>query len=151
MSRLLLGVFLLLSGCSYTSNTLTPNKRNAMLQDLHNFYYDWKGTPYQYGGTSREGIDCSAFVFQAIKDTFRRKMPRTTKEQLKMGNYVSKSTLRVGDVVFFKTGRNSRHVGIYLEDGRFLHVSTSKGVMISNLEQGYWRDHYWTARRVKLF
>jgi len=63
---------------------------------------------------------------------------------------VPRDELRAGDLVFFNTEFKGRHVGIYLEEGRFLHVSTKRGVMISSLGEDYWRERYWQSRRVGL-
>ena len=76
-------------------------------------------------------------------------MPRSTEYQSKTGQAIKQEQLRAGDLVFFKTGIFTRHVGMYIDKGNFLHVSTSKGVMISNLEDPYWSDTYWKANRVQ--
>ena len=65
-----------------------------------------------------------------------------------MGKRIRRSQLRAGDLVFFKTGWAKRHVGIYSGSGRFIHASTSKGVISSQLDSDYWRKHFWQARRV---
>jgi cell wall-associated NlpC family hydrolase len=76
-------------------------------------------------------------------------MPRSTEYQSKMGRVVRQQQLRAGDLVFFKTGIFKHHVGMYIDEGEFLHVSSSKGVMISNLEDPYWNSAYWKARRIQ--
>ena len=76
-------------------------------------------------------------------------MPRSTEHQSKTGQTIQQEQLRAGDLVFFKTGIFTRHVGMYIDMGNFLHVSTRKGVMISNLEDPYWNDTYWKANRVQ--
>ena len=73
----------------------------------------------------------------------------TTEHQSKTGQTIQQEKLRAGDLVFFKTGIFTRHVGMYMDKGNFLHVSTSKGVMVSNLEDLYWSDTYWKANRVQ--
>ena len=75
-------------------------------------------------------------------------IPRTTKWQVKIGSFVKRNTLKIADLVFFKTGWDTRHVGIYIGDNRFLHASVSKGVMISSLSNVYWNSKYWQSRRV---
>ncbi len=106
--------------------------------------------PYRYGGLNKRGIDCSGLVYRIFKNQFNLSLPRTTAEQIKQGIAVSKKALKPGDLVFFKTGWRSRHVGIYLENGLFLHVSSGvkKRVTLSKLDNIYWRRKYWTARRV---
>ncbi|MGA1933528.1 NlpC/P60 family protein [Arcobacter sp. YIC-464] len=124
---------------------------NTLLQtntQLKEFYQQWRGVRYKWGGNSKRGIDCSAFVQKAYKNSFNLKLPRTTKSQHKVGKYIEKTSLRLGDLVFFKTGWDSRHVGIYLDNGRFMHASTKKGVIISSLNNSYYKKHYWKAKRV---
>ncbi len=75
-------------------------------------------------------------------------LPRTVDEQRKLGFAVKKSQLKVGDLLFFKTGWSSRHVGIYIGNNEFMHASTSQGVMISSLDNSYWKQKYWQARRL---
>ncbi len=115
---------------------------------LYAQYKDWKGTPYRLGGLNKKGIDCSGFVYLTFKDQFGLKLPRTTKDQVKRGTRVYIGELQAGDLIFFKTAWRTRHVGIYLSDGRFLHASTSKGVIISRLDNVYWKKKYWQSRRV---
>lgn len=97
---------------------------------------------------NRRGVDCSGFVYRTYSDKLETELPRTTELQAKLGVPARWDQLQAGDLVFFKTSHKVRHVGMYLEKGRFLHVSTRRGVMISSLDHGYWRDHYWMARRL---
>ncbi len=76
-------------------------------------------------------------------------MPRSTEYQAKVGRSIPQGQLRDGDMVFFKTGIFTRHVGMYINTGNFLPVSSNKGVMISNLENPYWSSAYWKAQRVQ--
>ena len=115
---------------------------------LRNEYAFWAGSPYQFGGNTLEGIDCSSLVQQVFKSSFNITLPRTTERQVKKGYSIKKSELEVGDLVFFRTGRNSRHVGIYMGDDEFFHVSTSQGTKISSLSNVYWKKHYWQSRRL---
>lgn len=109
---------------------------------------DWEGVPYRLGGTSRRGIDCSFYVRTLYSDLFAEDLPRTTREQVLRGTPVRKDALLPGDLVFFRTGRSTRHVGIYLGNGAFTHASSSQGVMTSRLDDAYWVRTYWTARRL---
>ncbi len=107
----------------------------------------WVGTPYRLGGTSQHGVDCSALVQNVFAETFRLNLPRTTREQVREGSPVARDELVPGDLVFFRPPGAYRHVGIFIGDGRFLHASSSRGVMISKLDNSYWRRYYWQARR----
>lgn len=112
-------------------------------------YFDaWRGTPYRLGGQSHRGLDCSAFVKNTYREVYRLELPRETREQAKMGRRIRKANLQRGDLVFFKTGWWLRHVGIYTGNGKFIHASTSRGVMESGLNERYWKKHYWKARRI---
>lgn len=99
------------------------------------------------GGSSRNGVDCSGFVQRLYRDLFDRPIPRSTSLQVQSGRPIERAQLIPGDLVFFKPPYKVRHVGIYLGHGEFAHASTSRGVMISNLSETYWRTCYWTARR----
>ena len=108
----------------------------------------WEGTPHRLGGNSRKGIDCSGFVSKLYKKLFNIRLPRSTKGQVRVGTPVSRIQIRAGDLVFFLPPRKSRHVGIYLGRGEFVHASSTNGVMISSMTDPYWRKCYWKARRV---
>ena len=150
-----------LSGCSTTSRvnhaTVTPlkvtkpvdlNNTRLVKQKLLDQYRVWKGTPYLYGGDNQKGIDCSAFVQRTFAEKLGHRLPRTTLAQVKVGKTIAKKALKPGDIVFFRTGRNSRHNGIYLGNQQFIHASSSKGITISNLQNVYWQKTYWTAIRL---
>jgi len=112
----------------------------------------WIGTPYKTGGTSRSGVDCSGFVQSVYKKVYNKKLSRESIEMLRVDcNKIMKSRLREGDLVFFHTGkkRKPNHVGIYLKDGKFVHASSSRGVMVSDLSETYFLDTWHTAGRVK--
>ncbi|WP_299018051.1 NlpC/P60 family protein [uncultured Photobacterium sp.] len=127
-------------------NTVSPG-RAALFNVV---YESWKGTPYRLGGSNKRGIDCSAFVQVGYSTVFNLKLPRTTGELVKMGQWIPLVEAEEGDLVFFKTGRRLRHVGIYLGNFEFLHASTSRGVIISRLDNPYWRGTFWQARRVRM-
>lgn len=115
---------------------------------LYSQFNDWQGVRYQQGGLSQYGIDCSGFVHITFKSKLGLHLPRTTWMQAKLGREVRKNDLRAGDLVFFKTGKASNHVGIYLEKNKFLHASQKKGVTISRLDDIYWKSSYWKSIRI---
>ena len=108
------------------------------------------GTPYRYGGTTTSGFDCSAYVQRVFSDN-GISLPRDTSSQYAKGTSVTKSNLETGDLVFFNTnGKSVSHVGIYVGENNFIHASTSKGVMISSInDPHYWGSRYIGARRVE--
>lgn len=124
-----------------------PAEQKDVTAVLYDQYREWRGTPYRYGGTRRDGIDCSAFVARTLRERFDTSVPRTTVEQSRSGRPVPRGAWQPGDLVFFQTGYRKHHVGIYVDNGRFLHASSSEGVTLSNLAEPYWSSRYWTARR----
>lgn len=153
-------ILLLLSGCAQKVKVAyVPTDKRAprvaksgenqeTVNLLKRHYQKWRGTPYADGGMSASGMDCSGFTVLAYRDLFGLNLPRTASEQAEFGQEVAREDLEPGDLVFFQTGRVKRHVGIYLKDDQFLHVSLSRGVTISSLDDGYWRKKYWQARRL---
>ncbi len=123
------------------------NDRFDLNLELFDFYSEWEGVEYKLGGDSKNGIDCSGFIQKAFKEKFDLTMPRTTTLQSEVGKEIDKNELKSGDLVFFKTGEIN-HVGVYLEDGLFIHASTKIGVTISELDNSYFSKSYWKAQRV---
>lgn len=126
-----------------------PARPSMVTQKLLSQFNEWKGTRYRKGGLSKKGIDCSGFVQITFRSKFGIDVPRETEQQVQIGRSVPRSNLQAGDLIFFKTGLFSRHVGMYLSGLRFLHASSTRGVIISSLKEEYWSDHYWLAKRVK--
>jgi len=110
---------------------------------LFHFVYDWIGTPYHFGGESRRGIDCSAFTKELYSEVFNLDIKRSSRDIFSMVNPVGRDDLKEGDLVFFSFGKTGivNHVGIYLHNNKFVHASTSKGVIISNLTEPYYGDY----------
>lgn len=111
-------------------------------------YQKWKGTDYKWGGTSHRGVDCSALMQHLFSDAAHLSLPRTTGEQIHRGVQVEEHRLKAGDLIFFQTGPNRRHVGVYIGNRQFIHASTSQGVTVSTLANDYWHSHFITARRI---
>lgn len=110
---------------------------------LYTFIDDWYGVRYRYGGTTKRGVDCSSFCQQLYRNVFDKNILRTAAAQYSTMNRVKRSELKEGDLVFFriKTSRIS-HVGVYLQNDRFVHSSSSSGVHISSLNSSYWKRYY---------
>lgn len=130
------------------ADTHKPKKKTSVKYKLEVHYNTYKAVPYKYGGTSVKGFDCSGFVQFTYKHIFNIKLPRTTRLMLKEGSSIKKSQLRIGDLVLFRTSKRYRHVGIFMGDNLFMHVSTKKGLMKSNLNNPYWLKRYLTSRRI---
>jgi len=154
----------LLSGCStkFVQKHKLPSRPHSTSQQptyklksdssikvaLYNEYRKWDKTPYRLGGNSFSGVDCSSLVQSIYKDSLGVSVPRTTRDQAKVGYWVAKNQLKEGDLLLFKTGYNVRHSGIYLENGNFINASTKHGVTISSIHNPYWKSKYWQSRRV---
>jgi len=123
------------------------NKRS---KNLYSFIDSWYGTPYRFGGTTRKGIDCSAFMMEIFNNVYKYKLPRTSRDQYKISDKINNiNDLREGDLVFFKIRtKDISHVGIYLGEGKFAHASSSKGVVISDLGSNYWSKYFVGGGRV---
>jgi cell wall-associated NlpC family hydrolase len=150
-SRLWIGVSLLvavaLSGCASSSG---PNMKEVryVQKKLEMEYTNWKGTPYRLGGESKNGVDCSSLIQQVMNRQFKLNLPRTTRQQIRTGKQINPRFMLPGDIVFFRTGQNTLHAGIIIYKGKFMHASSSKGVIISRLGNSYWSERFIGARRV---
>ena len=111
-------------------------------------FQQWEGTPHKMGGNSKRGIDCSGFAHYMYGELFNLKVPRSTKLFLKEGAQIDKSQLKPGDMVVFRPPTYPYHVGIYVGDNKFIHASTTKGVMMSDLNNPYWLRYYLMSRRI---
>lgn len=125
-------------------------------KDNHALYLEaarWIGTPYRSGGNSLRGTDCSGLTSQIYHNVYRQSLHRSAEEQRKHDcKKKSKRSLREGDLVFFHNGNRKRrasHVGIYLKEGRFIHASSSRGVIVSHLNEPYYHKHWLSGGRVK--
>lgn len=123
-------------------------------KDNHALYVEssnWLGVPYRGGGTTKRGVDCSGLTSAIYKKVYRKELERNSDDQRKKDcRKVKKGKLKEGDLVFFHNGRKKKqatHVGIYLKDCKFIHASTSQGVIISRLDEEYWKKHWLSGGR----
>lgn len=129
-------------------------KVNAEIQEILSDARKYLGAPYKYAGNSSAGFDCSGLVAKVF-DENQTKLPRRSEDQSNAGKEINIRETKPGDLVFFATAGGSRisHVGIVHDIGtdgevKFIHASTSKGVIISSLNEKYWNQAYLFARRV---
>jgi len=116
---------------------------------MFEFIDDWYGTPYRLGGTTKKGVDCSAFSQFLFASVYGFTIPRTAREQYDLTNRISRTELKEGDLIFFNTRGGVSHVGIYLQNNKFVHASTSGGVMISDIFEEYWARKFVGVGRLK--
>ncbi|AFQ47811.1 C40 family peptidase [Burkholderia cepacia] len=110
------------------------------------------GVRYRWGGNSPDsGLDCSGFVRYVFQDTLGMSLPRRAEEMSRVGEKVSMSNLKPGDLVFFNTMRRTfSHVGIYIGDNKFVHSpSTGSTIRVDDLDSGYWEKRFTGARRIE--
>ncbi len=138
---------ILFSSCG-SNKKASINKEAQIKAKLEQIYKKYKGTKYRYGGTTSRGFDCSGFVQRVYKEAFNIDLPRSTKDMMKLGKKINKNELKPGDLVFFHPTRKYYHVGIYLGNGVFIHASTSRGVIKSDLSLNYWKKSYIKGRRI---
>jgi len=127
-------------------NTPAEEVKNTRMFE---FIDGWYGTPYRLGGTTKKGVDCSAFSQFLFASVYGLTIPRTAREQYDLTNRISRTELKQGDLIFFNTRGGVSHVGIYLQNNKFVHASTSGGVMISDIFEDYWARKFVGVGRLK--
>jgi len=116
---------------------------------LYHFIDDWMNAPYQYGGKSKSGVDCSGFAERLQEDVYGRKICCSSLEIFSECTSISTKDLREGDMVFFKINSASvSHMGVYLANHKFVHASTQAGVIISDLNDAYYQKYFYKAGRL---
>ena len=129
-------------------NALGIEREPGDNDELYNAIQAWMGTPYRYGGNDKNGVDCSAFVGHIYREVYGIDLHRVSHDMQQDVTLISKSELREGDIVFFTNSKGRvSHVGIYLKNGLFAHSSTSRGVIISRLDDSHWRKHFYRGGR----
>ena len=148
-----IALLFLITSCGSSKNTYkNPSKSKA--DRIINQAEAFAGTRYKFGGTTRKGMDCSGLIYVAFQKE-NIALPRVSRDMATRGKPVKKGAIKKGDLVFFKTNKNSKkinHVGLVTQVKAgviyFIHATTSKGVLTSSLEERYWKSAYSQARRV---
>lgn len=131
------------------------NKLNSKSSKIINHAKQFLGTQYKWGGTTKKGMDCSGLVFNSFK-TYGVNLPRISRDMARKGARLKLSETLKGDLLFFKTDKNRRnsinHVGLVVKIKNnaiyFIHATSSKGVIISSLNETYWKSAFVEVRRV---
>ncbi len=132
------------------SEKLGISEREVGKSNLYTFIGEWYGTPYKYGGCGKDGIDCSCFSGALYRHVYGKNLARSARDIYKDCNRVKESNLKEGDLLFFKIGsKDITHVGVYLKDRKFVHASTKKGVMISDLDEEFFKKTFYEAGRLR--
>ncbi|WP_103069844.1 C40 family peptidase [Aquimarina sediminis] len=131
----------------------TRNKNSKKIKSIINYAKTFSGTRYKFGGTTKRGMDCSGLVYTSFKKE-NIILPRTSRTMATQGHAISLKKVAVGDLLFFKTNKRKNvisHVGLVVENKgvvKFIHASTSKGVVVSSLNEKYWNKCFAHARRI---
>lgn len=122
---------------------LEVSEREILNEKLYKFIDEWMGAPNVPGGMKKNGIDCSGFAILLQKEIFDKNLPRTARQMAEAVKRKYENQLEEGDLVFFNfNGQPFNHVGIYLKNNRFVHVSTTKGVIVSNLKDSWYYKYF---------
>ena len=139
-----LGILLIVSAnCVFAQDVIPIQaKRNAIVEECKEYI----GTPYLYGGLTKDGIDCSGFVFTTVRDSAGIQLPRTVKALYSFVQMIPDSKKQKGDLVFFRTVESTiSHVGIYIGKDQLMHSVSdgpNAGVIVSSLKENYWKTRY---------
>ena len=130
------------------------SKTKSRAENIIDYAEGFKGVRYQWGGTTRSGMDCSGLIFESFK-AYNVNLPRISRDMAKLGDKIALNKVYKGDLLFFKTGnrRNSiNHVGLVVSisnnDIEFIHATSSKGVTTSWINENYWNKAFYEARRI---
>ncbi|RZL48574.1 MAG: hydrolase [Pedobacter sp.] len=139
----LIAIMLFLSSCGSRKYTVKPSEKAAKAadamaslksKDLYQFITDWTGVKYRLGGLDKNGIDCSGFALLLEKNIYSKTLPRRSRDQADAVKKIGKGSLEEGDLIFFSFGGNEvDHVGVYLNNNFFVHASTTRGVVVDDL------------------
>ena len=127
---------------------------NPQILNIVDYANSFKGTRYKFGGTTKRGMDCSGLVYTAyLKEDIQ--LPRRSRDMAKKGVRLRLNQVNIGDLLFFKTGKNKstiNHVGLVVDimpgQVRFIHATSSRGVLVSSLNEAYWNTSFVEARRI---
>lgn len=147
-----LGIILLI--IAMAGSALASSPKDILLsienENLQDFCNNWYGTKYKGGGCSKTGIDCSCFARTLYKHVYDTDLDRSSAMQCQQSKAIKKiRKLKEGDLVFFKIkSLKVNHVGVYLGDRKFIHATTSNGVIVSSLDETYYKNYYHRGGRV---
>lgn len=116
---------------------------------LYKSFYEWLGVPYRYAGMTKSGVDCSGLIKVVFREVYQLELKGSASNIYSGCIPVREENLREGDLVFFKINKTRiSHIGIYLQNGYFVHASSSRGVMINNLSEKYYKKYFYNGGRI---
>ena len=119
------------------------NPDSIYCYDLYCEVLDWLGVKYRYGEGTKQGTDCSSLASNITRHTMEYDLSGSSSSIFESCEKIEKEALQEGDLVFFKISKSRvSHMGIYLQNGKFVHASVKGGVMINDLEEPYYKKHY---------
>lgn len=131
----------------YANHQIQPD--SACSPYLYYQVYDWLGTRYKYAGNTKKGIDCSGFVCEMYRNTYCIHLSGGSKDLWPSVKPIEKNELQEGDILFFKIRRGQiSHVGVYLGNNKFAHASVQSGVIISDLNEAYYKKYFFKGGRI---
>lgn len=133
----------------YSSYSLKPD--SAATPYLYYQVYNWIGTHYKYAGSSKKGIDCSGFVSEIYKNVYCIQLSGGSSDIWTTVNQIEKADLIEGDILFFKIKKGQiSHVGVFLGNNKFAHASVKTGVIVSDLDENYYKKYFYKGGRIGL-
>ncbi len=132
------------------ATVLAVNPESITNVKLYQFIDEWIGVPYKYGGKTKDGIDCSDFTSVLCKTVYNKTVEVPATKIYSACKPIPKDEIQEGDLVFFKIeSEKISHVGVYLQNNKFIHASTKKGVIINDLNEAYYKKYFYKAARIK--
>lgn len=132
------------------ADKLEVDTANVTNYPLYSFIDEWYGIPYHYGGHSKNGVDCSDFAAILYQTVYGKQLSGTAGDEFQQCNVIKKADLQEGDLVFFRIkGKYISHVGVYLMNNKFVHASVHSGVVISSLDESYYKLRFYKGGRLK--
>jgi lipoprotein Spr len=133
-----------------SAEEIKTETKNISDKTLVNFISEWYGTVYKYGGADKHGIDCSHFAAKLYADVYKKTITGSANSIEQETIYVKATDIQEGDLVFFKiNGDKVSHVGVYVGDNKFVHASTKRGVIISDLNESYYKKYFYRIGKLK--